>query len=353
MEISVSLLTDSRAFQGMKAEWNQLLKESESNNIFLTWEWLHTWWKIYGETSELNIIAVRDHLGKLVGIAPFKVAKRRSLGIGSTRVLEFIGWGGDVTTEYLDIIAKKGWEPIVFNSVAEFIFRNRSWEKVDLRHFSSTSPAIPVIKRFLEQRGVAYRIERSSICPIVVLPKSWEEFLFGKSLNFRKKMKEYLRTTRRDLGVRLVSCDSLEMLQGEMDALIKLHLNRWGQNSRAFRTKKYVAFHRRVSRLFLEKGLLRMFFLKQKDKALAGIYCFHHNKKYYYYQSGWDKEHSKYRLGMVLLNEVLKEAIRERADEFDLLTGEEAYKYRWAQTTKVTVRLSFLINGYGQRQNIF
>jgi len=96
-----------------------------------------------------------------------------------------------------------------------------------------------------------------------------------------------------------------------------------------------------------------LFFLKQEDKTLAGIYCFHYNKKYYYYQSGRDTEYSKYRLGVVLLNEVLKEAIREKAGEFDLLTGDEAYKYRWAQYTKETVRLSSLNNGYGKVAKYF
>ena len=353
MQLSVTLLTDPRVFQGMKTEWNALLEESEANNIFLTWEWMHTWWEIFGHDYELHIITVRNPLGELVGIAPFKASERGILRIDKSRVLEFIGWGGDVTTEYLDIIARKGWETKVFNSVAEYIFGNNTWTKVDLHHLSSTSPSIPVMKEYMEKGDVPCRIERSSICPIVVLPKSWEEFLSGKSVNFRKKSKEYWRASLRDLGARLVCCDSSATLQGDMDALIKLHLKRWGQSSRAFRTKKYVTFHRRVSRLFLEKGWLRLFFLKQEDKTLAGIYCFHYNKKYYYYQSGRDTEYSKYRLGVVLLNEVLKEAIREKAGEFDLLTGDEAYKYRWAQYTKETVRLSSLNNGYGKVAKYF
>jgi CelD/BcsL family acetyltransferase involved in cellulose biosynthesis len=351
--LSVSPVKDSKAFQGMKVEWNVLLEESEANNIFLTWEWMYTWWEIYGQDYELYIITVRNPLGELVGIAPFKVSERGILRGDRSRALEFIGWGGDVPTEYLDIIAKKGWETKVLNSVAEYIFGNNTWTKVDLHHLSSTSPSIPVMKEYMKKRGVPFRIGRFSICPIVVLPESWEEFLSWKSVNFRKKTKEYRRTSLRDLGAHLIRCDSPATLQEDMDALIKLHRKRWGRSSGAFRTKKYVTFHRRVSRLFLENNWLRLFFLKQEDKTLAGIYCFHHNKKYYYYQSGRDTEYPKYRLGMVLLNEVLKEAIKEKAGEFDLLTGEEAYKYRWAHYTKETVRLSSLNNGYGKATKYF
>jgi CelD/BcsL family acetyltransferase involved in cellulose biosynthesis len=138
-----------------------------------------------------------------------------------------------------------------------------------------------------------------------------------------------------------------------MDELIELHLKRWGQGSRAFRTEKYIKFHKRVSSLFLEKGWLRLFFLKQEDKMLAGIYCFYHNNRYYYYQSGRDPEYAKYRLGMVLLNEVLREAISEEAIEFDMLSGDELYKYRWAQCAKETVRMSCLDSVYEKLRDLF
>lgn len=348
METGINLLTDSSAFQKMKGEWNALLKESESDNVFLTWEWLYTWWDIYGKTSELNIIVVRDPSGGLVGIAPFKISMRKSLGIGRVRVLEFIGCGGDVTTEYLNIIAKRGWESIVYNKVAESIFQNRSWEKVDLRHFSSTSFVLPAFIGFLKQRGTAYRIERSSICPSVALTKSWDEYLSVKSFNFRKKTKEYLRRSRRDLNTHLILCDSSETLQSSIDELIALHMKRWGRRSQAFKTGQYLSFHRKVSGLFMEKGWLRLFFLMQGEKPLAGIYCFFYNNKYYYYQSGRDPKYSKYRLGNVLLSKTIAAAINEGADEFDFLTGDEAYKLRWANQRKETVRLSFQNNENGK-----
>ena len=306
-QLTVTVLKDPEAFREIKAEWNSLLQESEANNVFLSWEWMHTWWEIYGRNYQLHTIAVRTPSGELVGIAPLKMAERGIQAIHKSQVLEFIGWGGDVTTEYLDIIARKGWEKSVFNSIAEHLFRNNTWTELDLHHFSSASAFIPFMKEYLEQRGLPCRIEKSSVCPIVVLPETWETFLSGKSPNFRKKSKEYRRTSQRDLDVRLVCCDSQATLDEHMDDLRDLHLKRWGWDSRAFRTSEYITFHRKVSGLFLQNGWLRLFFLKQQGKTLAGIYCFHYNNRYYYYQSGRDKEYSKHRLGMVLLNEVLKE----------------------------------------------
>ena len=35
-----------------KYEWNNILKKSNNNNIFLTWEWLSTWFKYFGTNKK-------------------------------------------------------------------------------------------------------------------------------------------------------------------------------------------------------------------------------------------------------------------------------------------------------------
>jgi CelD/BcsL family acetyltransferase involved in cellulose biosynthesis len=341
VQLLITPITETKAFVEIKKEWNALLAESRVNNIFLTWEWMHTWWCVYGHEYKLQIITVRLQSGKLVGIAPFKMKERNILGIHRERILEFIGVGEDVTTEYVDIIARIGYEACVYDKVTYHIVEKMNSTRVNLYHFSSTSSFIPVIKDCLENRKVKYILERFSSCPVISLPKTWESFMSGKSVNFRKKSKEYFRVAERDLGIRLVCCKSMSALQCGMDDLKKLHRKRWGDKSGKFKTNKYIAFHRKVSEIFLHKGWLRLFFLMKENQALAGIYCFYYGQKYYYYQSGRDPDFLKYRLGTVLLNESIKQAIGENAAEYDLLTGEESYKYRWANFSKETVRLSF------------
>ena len=63
---------------------------SDSDCLFLTWEWLFTWWKHLAGDRQLAILAVRSG-GKLVALAPFclrpaSLSRRRPLP-----VLEFLG----------------------------------------------------------------------------------------------------------------------------------------------------------------------------------------------------------------------------------------------------------------------
>src|SRR5712692_8540819 len=98
--MEIQRIEDVEAFRRLRTEWNDLLAASDADCVFLTWEWLFTWWKHFGAGLRLAILAVRDR-GELVGIAP--LALRRRLGFP---VLEFLG-SGLVGSDYVDVIVRR------------------------------------------------------------------------------------------------------------------------------------------------------------------------------------------------------------------------------------------------------
>ena len=66
--------------QGLKPAWDALLRESASNTIFLTWEWVTAWWSAYGKPGELRILAAFDDRDVLRGIAPLRCGTARRYG---------------------------------------------------------------------------------------------------------------------------------------------------------------------------------------------------------------------------------------------------------------------------------
>lgn len=60
------------AFQGLRDEWNTAAAAGADPNVFMTWDWLHTWWTHFGEPNpdaRLHIVTLRDEDG-LVAAAP-------------------------------------------------------------------------------------------------------------------------------------------------------------------------------------------------------------------------------------------------------------------------------------------
>ena len=117
---------------------------------------------------------------------------------------------------------------------------------------------------------------------------------------------------------------------------MQMHLN---GRSMSFRSEKYLKFHTELASKLRQRDWLRLHFMEDGSRPIAALYCFKYKNKFYYYQSGRDPAYSRYRVGHVLLNEVIREAIDEGAEAFDFLSGGESYKYRWADAELKNLRI--------------
>ena len=334
-------------FRLLGQEWNGLLAASPADTIFLTWEWISTWWDVYGTDSRLYVLAVRDDDGTLVGIAPLRIRKRSRLGgLVRLRSVEFIGTGGDVTPEYLDLIARPGFDLAVADAVADVLQQDASIDVIDLRSCPSASPCLARLRERLAQEGRGLlQLRHDSTCPSMRLPATWEIYWASRSRNHRKKLREYDRRCERELAIRLRLTSTPQEIDADMQTLMALHHRRWHHGSRAFQSDRYRKFHLRLARLLLDRGALRLFSLEAGPKVVASLYCFSYHGRYYYYQAGRDPDYSRYRVGLVLLHRAVGQAIAEGAHTFDFLSGDEDYKYTWADEQAVNLRLSHWKSG--------
>src|SRR4051794_35127384 len=116
----IEVLKGTSALAELKPIWNELLKSSDANTIFLTWEWAASWWQAFGSAFELVALRCMDSNGQAVGIAPFfRVRERMGLGISGFCLYLL----GDVTggSEKLDWIVRDGWEKPVVGAVLNWL----------------------------------------------------------------------------------------------------------------------------------------------------------------------------------------------------------------------------------------
>ena len=100
--LTLAEVNSTEEFRSLKEDWNKLTGESGSKTIFLTWEWLFTWWETYSYRKLLNILCIYENDDNLVAIAPFYITWEKTLGV-PIRILKLIG-SEEVASEYLDII---------------------------------------------------------------------------------------------------------------------------------------------------------------------------------------------------------------------------------------------------------
>jgi len=334
----IARLEHPASFESLRKEWNELLEASASNCLFLTWEWLYTWWKHLSEGRELFLITLRSG-GELVAIAPLAVRPPSLTRLLPYRSLEFLGTGS-VGSDYLDLLIRRGREQETLQALADYLADGKLMLTLD--QLNRSSCLATELAAQLRQRGWSASEAKTNICPFMnISGHSWESYLaaFGRKhrYNFQRELKNLAKT----FNVRFEQVRTEEQRREALGLLMSLHNMRWRERggSNAFHTPGLVSFHEELSRLACERGWLRLFILWLDGKPAASLYGFRYHRAFYFYQLGFDPTYRKHGVGKVTIGLTIKSAIEERVEEYDLLHGDEPYKSYWAREARELGRL--------------
>jgi CelD/BcsL family acetyltransferase involved in cellulose biosynthesis len=333
---TVEKVADMPGFDALREEWNELLHASDSDCLFLTWEWLSTWWKHLAGDRHLSILAVRSR-GKLVAVAPFCVRPSSLLRRRPLAVLEFLG-NGCVGSDYLDLIVRRGYEAEARQVFASRLAQERvAIDWAQLRRGSSFAAGVA---RDLARQNWKVAETVTNQCPFIpLLGLPWDAYLASLGAEHRYSFHRKWKRLNRDYRVMFERVDREEQCRESIDLAISLHKLRWQDRSDAFHTPGLAAFHRDFSLLALRRGWLRLYFLRLNGNPAACLYGFLYGTTFYFYQSGFDPAYQKESVGLVSMGLGIKSAIEEGAHEYDLLHGSEAYKSHWSRESRELSRV--------------
>lgn len=339
-KFTIERIDDRAAFERLRGEWNELLAASTSDCLFLTWEWLYTWWKHLSEGRRLNILTVRREK-ELVAIAPLALRPRRLRYLSVLPVLEFLGVGS-VGSDYLNLIVRPELEQDAIGALAGHLAKHK--RMVELSQVERNADhAVELGLRLKRYDWVPSRIT-TGFCPFIALPDHFREsYLANLGPAHRYNFRRRLRKLHKTFDVRIEETRTEAQRRKALPLLVTLHHKRWcGRGgSDALHKPSLVAFHEEFSRIALDRGWLRLYILWLDDKPAAALYGFNYNRIFYFYQSGFDPDYRKYSVGLVMMGLMIDRAIKEGSKEYDLLHGEEKYKFLWAREERELVRLEF------------
>ncbi len=146
----------------LRPEWDNLLSRSASDTIFLTYEWLNSWWTSYGKPGDLRILTAWDDAGSLRGIAPLRLQTLRRSG-QSVRALVFLGDGSN-DSDYLDFIIEQGYEQPVLDAFHGYWNgQSRESSVAVLNEIPAASPNLSIVKSLAEQGRHALERNRRAL----------------------------------------------------------------------------------------------------------------------------------------------------------------------------------------------
>jgi CelD/BcsL family acetyltransferase involved in cellulose biosynthesis len=319
--MKTTIYRDANGFDDLAPEWDDLLRDSRADTIFMTFMWQTTWWRYLGE-GELRILVVRDDAGVLLGLTPlFRVPH------GDSKALSTVGCV-DVS-DYLDWIVRRGHEEAVFSALLDALAGELAdeWQLLSLCNIPDGSPTLEVVPRLSQERGWQIQHGLEDVVPILSLPQSWEAYeqmLPGKR---RRELRRKLRRAGPYSGVDWYIVGSGHDLDQEIDAFIELLIK--SQPEKAdFMDERNRAFFHAVGRASYEAGYLHLTFLTLNGQRVATYLSFVYGDRLMVYNSGLDPAAYRISPGIVLMARLIRNAIEERSYKvFDFLRGDEPYKY--------------------------
>jgi CelD/BcsL family acetyltransferase involved in cellulose biosynthesis len=301
----VVAVTSVGDFDEIATEWDALAERS--GGIFSTAAWSRAWWAHYGEGHELLLHAARVDDGSLSAVLPLYAWRRRL-----PRVVRFLGHGpGDE----LGPIHERG-AHVTAASALRSSLDALEWDVV----LAEQLPADEDWPALLG--GASWRREAS---PLLRLPSSWDEYLAGRSSNFREQLRRREAALAQEGAVVLRRADH-ETLDRDLDTLFDLHRARWGSTPSDFGDSP---FHRELARVALDRNWLRLWLLELDGRPIAAWHGFQVGTVCSYYQAGRDPSFERFSVGFLLLAHSIRSAIAEGAWEYRFGRGDEAFKSRF------------------------
>ena len=313
-------------FLSSENDWQKLLENSDSDQLFLSWHWISHWWLIWGnlDTDRLSIYAVYFNQ-ELVGLLPvYSSGCSYFKGLLPIRRLQFLGtrYNGSrgIRPEYLGAIVKKGIEDQVTQALVDEIFNNKDYDEIVLSDIEVSSTFYTLLKRKILQTNLSLRLIKSDDVFSVNVTDTFDNYLKNLGKNTRLKLYNRRKVLEKYGEVAIENIDL--KTDTEIFELVNFfHHARFSSNS--YHEKHINMIRKMVEAQPVNQNLHSSSILKVNGKPLSAMINIFINGKIYNINFGYlENFDKKISLGTLHLGYMLEKAFfSEKIKTFDFLAG--------------------------------
>jgi hypothetical protein len=213
---SIQCVRTCEELSALRDGWSSLCVESP----FMTFHWLHSWWKRMVSKDDLYTVTVRNPAGEIELLAPFYLHHSRTRG----KEIRFLG-SGRICSDYATFpyrcskSAKQATE-----ALSRWLMEQNDWDCMNLEGSATTDPLVACFLGSLQDAGhqIVQREEESFWR--LELSESFDQFLATRNKKIRQKIRKIERELVPETTIEF--CKTHQDVSDSLDNFAAMHVAR-------------------------------------------------------------------------------------------------------------------------------
>ena len=328
-------------FEKLESTWNAVYAADPDAHYFLSWGWMR---QLFIEDSyNWCVLAVRPAQRANAYVAFFPIRRRVRYSKSAQRFYGEIQMAGSISwADYTGFICHPEHEAAIATFGAHL--RKMGWRRLTLKNFRAPEARLKSFVSALEGPDFHHddrqRIEKTDktnllVCPYVELAEDFDAYLAQKlSSNSRQKVRRFLRKIDQSDELKFTVATA-ETVERDIEIVVAFWRKRWAKRKGAG-LDELAGTYRNILLQAWSDNALFLPILWRGSQPLGGLGSFVDRQKsaLMFFVAGRDESCNEPPPGMVLHAHSIRWAIENGLRTYDLLRGDEAYKYSFGATDR-------------------
>lgn len=323
----------------VRADWELLLDEDPGSTIFQGPRFLARWVEVLGQRTAARVHTFyRD--GRLIGVVP-EGHDREGTPTGPIEVRRFLG--GTEVTDYLGPVARPEDRVDVVDAYLQLLVADPNWDELVAGGLAADTGWASAFVRGASEHGLTvFEQDVEDVCPRVDLSGGYEGYLSRLPGKYRHELGRKARKLARDAGEVEVVRIPAEEVGDRLDAFLDMAGDTEPDKAGFFGKNDVRAWFAALAEEFVADDVFRLHQLDVGGMPAAATVSLVQGGEWGLYNSAFDPTLRQLAPGMVLVGELIKVAAEEGCEVFDLLRGDEPYKYRFGAEDRPVERVTIV-----------
>lgn len=327
---------EGRLDDALITAWTLLCDDDPAATVFHTPRFLQAWHDVLAAhtPSRIHTFHADNHL---VGV----IADVNDVENGPSGPQEIRRFQGGVdVTDYLGPVCRPEYRADVLHTYFAHLARDVDWDEFVATGLACVNGTADAVRNAALAAGLmVIDDDQDGVCPALSLAEGFDAYLSALPGRQRQELQRKPRKLQRDLGEIELHEVSPEEYPARLDAFIQMASESHPDKAAFFSRPGMEAFFGKLGDEFVGDRTLRLHELTVGGLPAASTLSFVHNGVWGLYNSAYAPNLDGYGPGVVLITMLIEQAAEENCHTFDLLRGDEAYKYRFGATDQPLQRI--------------